>query len=145
MKVGTDARCAWTALAFAAFVPAPAMAEVFVLGNTQTGHVVIRGNTADAAEQAHHETKGIHDTGWIQLFGDDVPGWGAVMCVIQGDRYHFFLATGHKSHTDAGALARAAADKFMTANGGTLVSPCAPRWENKGQLKRPGFSGGGFI
>lgn len=130
------------ALAVAAFIPASAMAEVFVLGNTQTGHVVIRGNTEDAAEQAHHEAKGIRDTGWVQLFGDDEPGWGAVMCVIQEKRYHFFFATGHKSHTTAGALARAGADKFMAANGGVLVSPCAPRWENKGQPLA--FGGDGF-
>lgn len=119
-----------------------ASAEVFVLGNTQSGHVVIRGNTADAAEQAHHEAKGIRDTGWVQLFGDDEPGWGAVMCVIHEGRYHFFFATGHKSHTDAGALARAGADRYMAASGGSLVSPCAPRWENRGQPLA--FGGDGF-
>jgi hypothetical protein len=51
-----------------------AHAEVYVLGNTETGQIVIRGNTSDAGMSAAHEAKDIRQTGWVQLLADDVRG-----------------------------------------------------------------------
>ncbi len=132
------------ALLLAGLAAAGAQAgEVFVLGNTETGHVVIRGNTANAAVQVHDEAKSIRDTGWVQLFGDDARGWGAVSCVAEGGRYHFFLATGHQTEAGAAMLAKAAADRFLASKVGRLVFMCAPRWNNRGQPLAFGGDGKG--
>ncbi len=120
---------------------APAAAEVFVLGNTQTGHVVIRGNTPDAGLDANREAKGIRDTGWTMLFGDDAPGWGAVSCVKHAGGVQFSLASGHATELEAVKLARAGAEKIQKQTGGSIMFLCAPRWNNRGQAIAFGSDG----
>lgn len=120
------------AIAMFCFV-SPAVAEVYVLGNTETGHVVIRGNTEDAGMLANREAKGIRDTGWVMLYGDDALGWGAVSCVKTDKGVQFSLSSGHPSELEAARLAKAGADKVQKETGGSLMFMCAPRWNNRGQ------------
>lgn len=121
------------ALLIAGLVSSPALAgEVFVLGNTQSGHVVIRGNSVDAADQANIAAKAIRPAGWTLLFADDAPGWGAVVCVHHAKGFTFFPATGQPSEVDAIKLSQAAAQKFVATVGGSLVLLCAPHWNNRG-------------
>lgn len=116
-----------------ALLAGPAFAEVFVLGNTQTGQVVIRGNRDDAGLDASREAKGIRETGWVQLFADDTPGWGAISCVKTDKGVQFSLSSGHKTELEAVRLAKAGADKMQLQSGGVLMFMCAPRWNNYGQ------------
>lgn len=120
-----------------------AAAEVFVLGNSLTGHVVVRGNAADASPEARRAAMSIRENGWELLFADNQHGWAAVSCVARKDRYHFFLATGHPDRGTAMRLAKAAADRFVGANGGRVVFLCAPAWEDRGQPLALGGDGHG--
>jgi hypothetical protein len=110
--------------------------DVIVLGNTETGAVIIRGNFPNGgeADDAVHEAKAERATGWTQLFGDDEKGWGAVACVRHRDGVYFFQINGQKSEAEAIEGARYGAERFIKENGGgVLISSCSPRWNNNGQ------------
>jgi hypothetical protein len=124
-----------TVLAFAV-LPSAASADLFVMGNNETGAVVIRGNLPNGAEadEAGSQALAKRKTGWTQLLEDDTPGWGAVACVRTKDEVYFSVANGHKSEGEAMQQAIGGAKLFIQKNGdGILVPNCAPRWNNQGQ------------
>jgi hypothetical protein len=115
---------------------AQAAGVVVVLGNTETGEVIIRGNFADGteAETALRDAKAMRKDGWTTLFGDDEPGWGAVVCVKYDQGVYFSQVNGQKSEADAIEGAKFGADRFIKENGGgTIIPLCAPHWYNRGQ------------
>ena len=110
---------------------------VVVLGNTETGEVIIRGNfpNGQEGEDAVHQAKAQRETGWTQLFGNDEPGWGAVACVSHDGQVYFSQVNGQKSEAEAIDGAKWGAERFIKENGGgTLIPLCAPRWNNHGQV-----------
>jgi hypothetical protein len=117
-------------------VPSVASAELFVMGNNETGAVVIRGNFPNGieADEAGNGALAQRKTGWTQLLEDDTPGWGAVACVRTKDSVYFSVSNGHKSEGEAMKDAIGGAKLYIQKNGdGILVPNCAPRWNNQGQ------------
>ena len=118
------------------FGSSSSLADVVVLGNTETGAVVIRGNLPDGteAEEAVQEARGQRPDGWTQLFADDEKGWGAVVCVRHKDGVYFSQVNGQQSEADAIRVAKIGADRFIKEHGkGMFIPLCAPRWNNDGQ------------
>jgi hypothetical protein len=121
---------------FLALCAAPAVADVFVLGNSQTGQVALRGNFPNGAESA--EALKVADAeprqAWTMLLQSDEKGWGAVACVRTKETVYFSVADGQASESDAMREALGGAKMYIQKNGdGILVPNCAPRWDNEGQ------------
>jgi hypothetical protein len=109
---------------------------VVVLGNSETGEVIIRGNFPDGSEgeDAAKAAKAQRATGWATLFGDDEPGWGAVACVSHDGQIYFSQVNGQNSEAEAIEGAKWGAQRFIQENGGGEIIPlCAPTWNNRGQ------------
>jgi hypothetical protein len=118
------------------FATAAQAGIVVVLGNSETGQVIIRGNFSDGTEAdvALRDAKAMREAGWTSLFADDEPGWGAVVCVKHDQGVYFSQVNGQKTEDDAVEGAKFGAERFIKENGGgTIIPLCASHWNNRGQ------------
>lgn len=116
-------------------VATPAFAgEVYVVVNSNTGEVVVAGNSPDSPAWVRQNSIERSPQGWQQIYGDDASGWAAVSCIkLANGSYFFELASGHPSENAARGLADAAAQKRLPQVGGTIVAGCGYAWNNSGQ------------
>ena len=140
----------------------PAAASVIVLGNYNTGEVVIQGNQPGGSEveRAVALAKGGTNAGWTQIYGpdDDAKGWGALLCVRHAKGVFFAEAIGEVSEAEARRTVEAKAERFLARlvdndtadriemkaswpalaqkaldSGLATKVECAPPWNNQGQ------------
>lgn len=77
-----------------------------VMGNTETGKMLVVSNHPDAVSMARAQAKTIRATGWTTLLTTSEPGFGAAFCVRSGKAVRFFVAHAQPSMKDAIARAR---------------------------------------
>lgn len=103
---------------------------VVVLGNSETGEVLVRRNLDNLVEATMIEAQSIRATGWRELLATRDKGWGAVVCVKRDGATEFFVSHPHPTSRAAALAARAAAQPRATQLR-IAASVCAPTWEAK--------------
>jgi hypothetical protein len=79
---------------------------VVVMGNTETGKLLVVSNQPHLEAVAARQASMIRPTGWQTLLVTSEPGFGAAFCVRHGDVTRFFLAHAQPSLKDAISRAR---------------------------------------
>ncbi|RYD67532.1 MAG: hypothetical protein EOP58_02930 [Sphingomonadales bacterium] len=103
---------------------------VVVLGNSETGEVLVRRNQDNLAEATMIEAQSIRASGWRELLATRDKGWGAVICLTHDGVTEFFVSHPHPTSRAAAIAARAAVQPKVRR---IKVAPrvCAAPWEAK--------------
>jgi hypothetical protein len=83
-----------------------------VMGNVETGKLLVVSNQSDAVSAAQSQARMIRPTGWKTLLTTSEPGFGAAFCVRHGDATRFFLAHAQPSMKEAISRARESAAPY---------------------------------
>ena len=109
---------------------------VVVLGNSETGQVLVRRNLPNLVEATMVEAQSIRASGWRELLATRDFGWGAVICVTRDGGTEFFLSHPHPTSRAAALAARAAAQP-RAAQLKVAPTVCAAPWQAKPGVEAP--------
>ncbi|WDF71173.1 hypothetical protein [Novosphingobium sp. KACC 22771] len=98
-----------------------------VLGNTETGQIVVEKNQPDLANVALAKAHSRRATGWEELLVTREAGWGVALCVKKPGAVRFFLAHSQPDQRSAVARARDEASAYA-AKVKLPVSVCGAPW-----------------
>lgn len=106
-------------------------------GNTKTGVAVREINGIDRRERAKIATGKIGGDGWVLLEDSKQTGFGAAMCIRQGDKVLFLVSHGHPT----GREAISAAQQKAKAVGGLWSTCSRGLWSVSPRMAQPGSPG----
>jgi hypothetical protein len=109
---------------------------VVVLGHAATGRVVKVIDGPDRLSRATAQALAIEPSGWLPLLASDKPGFGVLVCVVQGPTTHFFPVHGLSSQRAAVDAAQAEARAFVGQQGG-LEKACSGPWQAGAENLQP--------
>lgn len=104
-----------------------------VLGNGETGALLVERSGADPLQAAMQKARALHPTGWDVLLATQAGGFGAAMCVKHLDQVRFFVAHGASGIQQAISAAREEGQAYATATGEEMYL-CGRPWVGRQPL-----------
>jgi hypothetical protein len=120
----------------AATTPVDTGPWVVVLGNVETGKLLVVSQQPNLKAVARAQARTVRPTGWTDLLATREPGYGAAFCVRVNDETRFFVAHGQPSIRDAIREARQQAESYAKAVD-AKVQICGAPWQSSAPVERP--------